>query len=68
MSTELFAREVMPHMRGVWSEYQDRWSPHPLPQAERAKPALVESATAPRKRARRPAAAARGQVEAEAGK
>ena len=31
MSTELFAREVMPHVRPLWSEYQDRWSPHPLP-------------------------------------
>ena len=28
---ELFAREVMPHLRDVWSEYEDRWSPKPLP-------------------------------------
>jgi alkanesulfonate monooxygenase SsuD/methylene tetrahydromethanopterin reductase-like flavin-dependent oxidoreductase (luciferase family) len=41
MSTDLFAREVMPHLRGLWSEYKDRWSPHPLPQAERARPAQV---------------------------
>ncbi|HXR35378.1 MAG TPA: hypothetical protein VN754_05485, partial [Candidatus Binataceae bacterium] len=40
-STELFAREVMPHVRGLWSEYEDRWSPHPLPAAERARPAAL---------------------------
>jgi alkanesulfonate monooxygenase SsuD/methylene tetrahydromethanopterin reductase-like flavin-dependent oxidoreductase (luciferase family) len=45
-NTELFAREVMPHLRGMWSEYQDRWSPAPLPENERAIPALVESGAA----------------------
>jgi hypothetical protein len=38
-STELFAREVMPHMRGLWSEYQDKWSPKRMPDAEIATPA-----------------------------
>jgi alkanesulfonate monooxygenase SsuD/methylene tetrahydromethanopterin reductase-like flavin-dependent oxidoreductase (luciferase family) len=38
-STELFAREVMPHLRDMWSEWEDRWSPNPLPADERAKPA-----------------------------
>ena len=50
--------KVMPHLRGLWSEYQDRWSPHPLPQAERAKPAQVGAQTAPRAGAPRQAAAA----------
>src|SRR5271166_5074820 len=44
-STELFAREVMPHVRGLWSEYEDRWSPHPLPAAERARPASLAPET-----------------------
>jgi len=35
-STEMFAREVMPHMRGMWPEYEDRWSPKRLPESERA--------------------------------
>ena len=38
-NTELFAREVMPHLRGFWSNYEDRWYPKPL--AERARPAPV---------------------------
>jgi alkanesulfonate monooxygenase SsuD/methylene tetrahydromethanopterin reductase-like flavin-dependent oxidoreductase (luciferase family) len=39
MSTELFAREVMPDLRGMWSEWEDKWSPHPLPENERVVPA-----------------------------
>jgi len=27
MNTELFAREVMPHVRDVWPGYKDRWWP-----------------------------------------
>ena len=38
-NTELFAREVMPHLRGIWSNYEDRWSPKPL--AQRATPQPV---------------------------
>ena len=38
-NTELFAREVMPHLRGFWSEYEDRWTPKPL--AQRAVPAPI---------------------------
>jgi hypothetical protein len=31
-SSELFAREVMPHLRGLWPDYEgdDRWWIHPL--------------------------------------
>ena len=36
-NTELFAREVMPHMKTMWSDYEDRWWPEPA--AERAAPA-----------------------------
>jgi alkanesulfonate monooxygenase SsuD/methylene tetrahydromethanopterin reductase-like flavin-dependent oxidoreductase (luciferase family) len=41
-STELFAREVMPHLRDLWPEYQDRWSPHRLPPEETAVAAPLE--------------------------
>lgn len=37
-NTELFAREVMPHLRDMWSEWEDKWSPRPLPESERAQP------------------------------
>jgi hypothetical protein len=26
-NTELFAREVMPYVRDIWSEYETRWWP-----------------------------------------
>jgi len=35
-NTDLFAREVMPHLRDLWPEFQDHWSPSPLPEGERA--------------------------------
>ena len=38
-SLALFAREVMPHMRDLWTGFEDRWSPKPLPLSERAVPA-----------------------------
>ena len=58
MSTELFAREVMPHMRGLWSEYQDRWSPHPLPQSKRANRRASEAPNGAAPGAPQPASAA----------
>jgi hypothetical protein len=33
-STELLAREVMPHLREMWSEWEDKWSPRPLNETE----------------------------------
>ena len=33
-NTELFAREVLPSLRDIWPEWEDRWSPRPLPRAE----------------------------------
>jgi alkanesulfonate monooxygenase SsuD/methylene tetrahydromethanopterin reductase-like flavin-dependent oxidoreductase (luciferase family) len=36
---ELFTTEVMPHLRGIWREYQDHWSPQPL--AQRVTPQLA---------------------------
>jgi hypothetical protein len=40
-STELFAKEVMPYMRDLWSDWEDRWSPQRLPQNEIQTPAPV---------------------------
>ena len=40
-NTELFAREVLPHVRKLWSEYEDHWWINPLPQEERTAPAPV---------------------------
>jgi len=38
-STNLFATEVMPYMRDLWTDFEDRWSPkRDLPQAEFAVP------------------------------
>ena len=37
-NTELFATEVMPHLRDLWSEYEDKWWPRPLPADQRAQP------------------------------
>ena len=35
-NTELFATEVMPHLRDMWSEYEDHWWPQPLDADQRA--------------------------------
>jgi alkanesulfonate monooxygenase SsuD/methylene tetrahydromethanopterin reductase-like flavin-dependent oxidoreductase (luciferase family) len=40
-NTELFAKEVMPHMQQMWGAYEDRWWPEPA--AQRATPAPLAS-------------------------
>jgi hypothetical protein len=40
-NTELFAREVMPQMRGMWAGWEDKWSPRRLPDNEIAVPAQL---------------------------
>jgi hypothetical protein len=40
-NTELFAREVMPQMRGMWPGWEDKWSPRRLPDNEIAVPAQL---------------------------
>ena len=47
-STELFAREVMPHMRDLWTGFEDKWSPKRLPENEMAVPAQLPSAERPK--------------------
>jgi hypothetical protein len=37
-NTTLFAREVMPHLRGLFNEWEDRWWINPLPPADRRVP------------------------------
>jgi alkanesulfonate monooxygenase SsuD/methylene tetrahydromethanopterin reductase-like flavin-dependent oxidoreductase (luciferase family) len=31
-NTQLFAKEVMPHLRTMWSEWEDHWWPKPMTQ------------------------------------
>jgi alkanesulfonate monooxygenase SsuD/methylene tetrahydromethanopterin reductase-like flavin-dependent oxidoreductase (luciferase family) len=45
-NTRLFAAEVMPQLRGVFSEWVDRWWPAPMPAAERASVVAVPAALA----------------------
>jgi hypothetical protein len=37
-NTELFAAEVMPHLRDLWSEYDDHWWIKPLPGESQVRP------------------------------
>ena len=37
---DLFAREVLPHLEGLWSEYDDRWWPERLKSGTR-QPAMA---------------------------
>jgi hypothetical protein len=54
-SSYLFAKEVMPHLRPLFAEYDDRWWPRPLPAEERV--AAGSQTEAVRRSAERPAAA-----------
>jgi hypothetical protein len=33
-NTQRFARDVMPHLKDLWSEYEDHWYPAPWTQKE----------------------------------
>ena len=37
------AREGMPHLRDLWTGFEDKWSPKPLPANEMAVPAPIWS-------------------------
>jgi alkanesulfonate monooxygenase SsuD/methylene tetrahydromethanopterin reductase-like flavin-dependent oxidoreductase (luciferase family) len=45
-NTELYAREVMPQLRGLWSGWTDHWYPQPLRQEDRAAETLSFAANA----------------------
>jgi hypothetical protein len=45
-STEMLATHVLPKLRGMWSEYEDRWSPRPMPLAARAVPRAIGASRA----------------------
>jgi len=38
-NTKLFAEQVMPRLHNLFPEWEDKWWPAPMPQAERAEPA-----------------------------
>jgi hypothetical protein len=40
-NTELYAKEVMPHMKKLWGEWEDHWCPKPLDLKQRAKAAAL---------------------------
>ncbi|MGH7962470.1 MAG: LLM class flavin-dependent oxidoreductase, partial [Candidatus Binatia bacterium] len=40
-NTELYAKEVMPYLKDVWKEWDDRWAPKPLATKERARAAAL---------------------------
>ena len=41
-STELFAREVMPHLKPIFGEWEDHWYPKGMPKEQRSAPAVVK--------------------------
>ena len=43
-NTDLFAREVMPHLKGMWSEWDDKWFPKSLGEQE-VQPAAAAAAS-----------------------
>lgn len=55
-STELFAQRVIPRIRPIWNEYEDHWSPKPMPQADRAIPRDCPGTADPASLARPPLA------------
>jgi alkanesulfonate monooxygenase SsuD/methylene tetrahydromethanopterin reductase-like flavin-dependent oxidoreductase (luciferase family) len=42
-NTELFAREVLPSLRGIWSEWEDHWYPTGIAAEKRVPPAPLPS-------------------------
>jgi hypothetical protein len=35
-NTKLFADRVLPRLKGLFTEWEDRWWPQPMPRVERA--------------------------------
>jgi hypothetical protein len=42
-NTKLFAEQVMPKLKGQFSEWEDRWWPAPMAETERAAPAPFQA-------------------------
>jgi alkanesulfonate monooxygenase SsuD/methylene tetrahydromethanopterin reductase-like flavin-dependent oxidoreductase (luciferase family) len=62
-NTSLFATEVAPYVRDLWSEYEDKWSPKRMPQDEIAVPAPVHfESRLTNGAAKHPAAASHAEV------
>jgi hypothetical protein len=45
-NTKLFANRVLPELKGLFSEWEDRWRPQPMAQVERAEQAPFAAAMA----------------------
>jgi hypothetical protein len=64
-STYLAATEVIPHLRQLWCEYEDRWWPKAMPAAQRVTPGAQSDAV--RATAERAAGETNGRDSAVAG-
>ena len=45
-NTKLFAERVLPQLKGVFSEWEDKWWPQPMAKGQRAAPAPFQGAMA----------------------
>jgi len=45
-NTKLFADRVLPKLRGLFSEWEDKWWPQPMAHAERAAPSPLAATMA----------------------
>ena len=45
-NTKLFAERVLPHLRGLFGEWEDRWWPQPMPRPERAEVSAFQASLA----------------------
>jgi hypothetical protein len=61
-SSYLCGTEVLPHLRPLWSEYEDRWWPRALPAAQRVESGSYNARV--RAAAERPYTGARGDAQA----
>ena len=45
-NTKLFAERVLPQLRGLFSEWEDKWWPEPMSHADRAEPTPFQATMA----------------------
>jgi alkanesulfonate monooxygenase SsuD/methylene tetrahydromethanopterin reductase-like flavin-dependent oxidoreductase (luciferase family) len=67
-STYLCATEVLPHLRPIWNDYEDRWWPNARPAAARVRPgSTLEAARSAAERPRAPESDGNGSAARGAG-
>ena len=45
-NTKLFADRVLPELKSLFSDWEDRWWPQPMPRPERAEVAALQASLA----------------------